>query len=103
MVPRIQNPSITEAFPLLKCFGLALDATSIKGYSLAGIVNTTADQAYKVHELESNGERFELRVCGLGDSARFEWVNSLGKVVGESFDILTAHDLDRLKPVNLRH
>jgi hypothetical protein len=89
--------NVYDAFPTLKRFGLPANLREIQGFTLAGIVNSSASNAYTFHEVEHEGEKFELRVCGLGDSAYFEWVNGQGQPVTDTFDRLTAADVERLQ------
>lgn len=52
------------------------------------------DAATVLHTATRDGEELELRVCGCGTGAYFEWVDPVGDPVG---DVFTAVDFDQVE------
>lgn len=56
--------------------------------------HVSRDAVTVLHTVSHEGEEHELRVCGCGTSAYFEWVDQLGDPVG---DVLTVIDFDQVE------
>ena len=91
----VADRPVIEVFPVLANLGYRPMEREIKNYSLAGIVNSTPESSYTVHTLLIRGERFDLRLTGLGDDARFYWVSGDGSQIGDSFERLTGDDIEQ--------
>ena len=47
--------------------------------------NGHADAAHSLATLNLDGQSYELRICGVGQDAFFEWINEGGDPVGDPF------------------
>ncbi|MFJ1470170.1 hypothetical protein [Massilia orientalis] len=56
--------------------------------------HVSRDAATVLHTVSREGEELELRVCGCGTGAYFEWVDHLGDPVG---DVFTEMDFDKVE------
>lgn len=88
--------NLNEEFPLLRKLCVLEGTEQVRGFTVAGIVNTTRECAYTLHSYQHAGQTFELRITGLGDEARFEWITEAGSTVGEAFDTLRVGETHRL-------
>jgi len=91
--------SLPARFPMLQKLGYGAHTTEVIGFSVAGIVNTLSGSRYTLHKLIVGDQQVELRVCGLGDDAYFEWVDNQGQAVTGAFHRLTAQELDRVMAI----
>ena len=51
----------------------------------ASALNGHADAAHSLATLAHDGQDYELRICGIGKDAYFEWINEGGDPVGDAF------------------
>ena len=62
-----------------------------------------ADSATTIHTAPRDDGEYELRVCGVGEAAYFEWINQIGDPVGDVFQEIDFADVEaNLAPVE-RH
>lgn len=89
--------TLNDEFPLLRALGVLEGEAGVHGYIIAGIVNTSASDAYTLHTERFGEHTCDLRIVGLGDACYLVWIDERGNTVGAEFNRLEVGETSRLK------